>query len=115
MAGSAVIGQTLRTWPQRPGQQRMNQGDLVNAILESLTARMLSQLALVVGGAAVLIVVGSKLISWLAKKLHGSRRLYLLASVPLLRLLIIVVAPVMPRAEINAEINEAGAARHGMA
>lgn len=67
----------------------MNSSELLTGIVNSLTSRALIEVALIIAGAVLLIGIGSRLLGWFANKLHGRRRLYLLASVPLLRLLII--------------------------
>lgn len=73
----------------------MQDSETIVRLLESITASALIVLALIVGGAIVLSMASRKLLVWLADKLHGQRRLYLLASIPLLRLLIIAVALVL--------------------
>ena len=50
------------------------------------------ELALILGGTFVLIRAEQWALPWLANRLHGRARHYLLASVPLLRLVLIVVA-----------------------
>jgi len=50
------------------------------------------QLALILAGAIVSIVVLQKVLPWIAAQLHDQRRHFILALVPLLRLIIIVAA-----------------------
>lgn len=50
------------------------------------------EIAAIVVGAALAIVLAQRLLPWIGNRLHGKRRLYLLALVPALRLLIIVGA-----------------------
>ena len=54
------------------------------------------ELALILGGTFVLIRAEQWALPWLANRLHGRARHYLLASVPLLRLVLIVVALAAP-------------------
>ncbi|WP_291988546.1 mechanosensitive ion channel domain-containing protein [Candidatus Accumulibacter sp. ACC007] len=61
-------------------------------LFNTLDTGTLLELLLIVAVATLLIVVAQKLVPWLADQLHGVRRLYLLAMVPLLRLGILVVA-----------------------
>lgn len=67
----------------------MNDNEIFTRILELLTSQGLIKVGLIIGGAVLLIVLSSKTLRWLANKLQGRRRLYLLVSVPLLRLVII--------------------------
>ncbi|MFE8072321.1 mechanosensitive ion channel [Marinobacteraceae bacterium S3BR75-40.1] len=68
--------------------------DSVNptVVLQHLNASAWLDALLVLGGAAALIVFMQTLLRRVADKLSGRARLYVLASVPLLRLLIIVLA-----------------------
>ncbi|WP_305907333.1 mechanosensitive ion channel domain-containing protein [Methylomarinum sp. Ch1-1] len=50
------------------------------------------ELILIVIGAALLIMATQKLLPWIANRLHGKPRFFLLAMVPLLRLIFIVMA-----------------------
>ena len=52
----------------------------------------LVHLAVVVLGAAVLIALTQRTLPWIAARLHGKKRLHVLATIPLLRLLILVAA-----------------------
>lgn len=61
-------------------------------LFNSLDRSAWLELALVVGAAFLLIRAEQRLLPWLANRLHGRARHYLLASVPLLRLLILLVA-----------------------
>jgi small-conductance mechanosensitive channel len=61
-------------------------------LLTDLTAGVMLDLALVLAVATGLILVVQKTLPWLANRLRGRRRHWLLAMVPLLRLMIIVGA-----------------------
>jgi len=61
-------------------------------VLRNLNAELLLDLGSVVAIAAALILIVQKTLPWLANRLHGRRRHWLLAMVPLLRLVIIVGA-----------------------
>lgn len=50
------------------------------------------ELALIAIGALAVIVVSQRALPWIANRLHGRTRHYLLASVPLVRLFVILVA-----------------------
>lgn len=50
------------------------------------------EILLIVVGASLLIIATQKLLPWVANRLHGKSRFFLLAMVPLLRLLFIVAA-----------------------
>ena len=69
----------------------MNTQNLAN-LLTDLSTGVLLDLALVLVVATGLILVVQKALPWLANRLRGRRRHWLLAMVPLLRLLIIVGA-----------------------
>ena len=62
------------------------------ALFERLDAAALAELALIVAAAMVLITAEQRLLPWIAARLHGRARHYLLAAVPLLRLVIIALA-----------------------
>lgn len=64
-------------------------------LFKTLGAGTLLEVLLIVALATTLIVAAQKLLPWLADQLHGKRRLYLLAIVPLLRLGILVVTFVL--------------------
>ena len=67
-------------------------GDLdIKGALSSITSEALLEAAILVVIASLLILVVQKLVPAVAGKLSGKPRLYLLASVPLLRLLIIIL------------------------
>ena len=61
-------------------------------LLKDLSAGLLLDLGLVLVVAAGLILLVQKTLPWLANRLHGRRRHWLLAMVPLLRLVIILGA-----------------------
>ena len=64
----------------------------VSHLFQTLDAAALIELALIVVGALVLITLEQRLLPWAADKLHGYYRHMVLASVPLLRLVIIGIA-----------------------
>jgi len=70
----------------------MNDTDTFVQIFRALTGEALLDIGLIAGTALLLIVGFGRLLPWLADKFHGKPRLYLLASVPLLRMLIIALA-----------------------
>ena len=71
-------------------------GDLdIKGALSSITSEALLEAAILVVIASLLILVVQKLVPAVAGKLSGKPRLYLLASVPLLRLLIIILTITM--------------------
>ncbi|MFH1217210.1 MAG: mechanosensitive ion channel family protein [Pseudomonadota bacterium] len=63
----------------------------VSAIFRSLSQANLIQIGLIVASAWMLIAVSTRFLPWLANKVSGRFRFYLLASVPVLRLVIIVI------------------------
>jgi len=73
----------------------MNETEKFAQIFKAIRTEALVEIALLVAAAVVLIVVLGRVLPWVGNKLHGKRRLYLLASVPLLRLIIILVALVL--------------------
>ena len=64
-------------------------------LFNTLDSGTLLELLLIVAVATLLIGGGQKFLPWLADQLHGMRRLYVLAMVPLLRLSILVGAFVL--------------------
>lgn len=73
----------------------MNGNEKITKIFKILDQSVFIEIGLIVGGAVLLIVTSQKVLPLLANKLHGKRRLYLLTSVPMLRLLIFVIALVL--------------------
>jgi small-conductance mechanosensitive channel len=71
-----------------------NSSDIAQ-IFTDLSLSAIINVALIVVVALLLIALSQRLLSWVANKLAGAYRLYLLASVPLFRLLIIAVAIVL--------------------
>lgn len=69
----------------------MNKDD-ISGLFNTLDVTALVELTLIVGLAIGLIVASQKFLPWIGNRLHGRSRLYVLASIPLLRLLILVVA-----------------------
>lgn len=70
----------------------MNGNRELTNIFNELSQTAVINIILILAGALFLITFAQKTLSWMANKLSGKYRLYLLASVPLLRLLIIVVS-----------------------
>ena len=70
----------------------MNRSGHVSEIFRALSQANLVQIGLIVVGAWLLIAVSTRFLPWLANRVSGRFRFYLLASVPVLRLLIIIVA-----------------------
>lgn len=70
----------------------MGNGDSIAKMFEDLTHTAVLHILLIVAAALLLIAVSQRALSWLADKLSGRPRLYLLASIPLLRLLVIAAA-----------------------
>jgi len=68
----------------------MTEPEKLTEIFKTLKSEALIEIGLIVAVAIVLIVLLGRILPWVGNKLHGKRRLYILASVPLLRLLIIV-------------------------
>ena len=64
-------------------------------IFNELSQTAVINIILIFVGALLLIALAQKTLSWLANKLSGKYRLYILASVPLLRLLIIIVSIIL--------------------
>ena len=73
----------------------MNDTKNIANIFNDLSQTAIINVILIVAGALILIAVGQRTLGWLANKLSGKYRLYMLASVPLLRLLIIVASLVL--------------------
>lgn len=64
----------------------------ISDIFHALSQANLFQIGLIVAGAWLLIAVSMRFLPWLAYKVSGRARFLLLSSVPVLRLVIIVVA-----------------------
>jgi small conductance mechanosensitive channel len=69
----------------------MNNSDGASEIFRTLSHANLVQIGLIVFGAWLLIFLTTRFLPWLADRVPGRFRFYLLASVPVLRLLIIIV------------------------
>jgi small conductance mechanosensitive channel len=69
--------------------------DDLSRLFKTLDVRALLELGLIVGLTIGLIVISQKVLPWIGNRMHGRYRLYVLASIPLLRLLILVVALVL--------------------
>ena len=68
----------------------MNEGRDIAKIFYDLSQTAIINVILIVAGALFLIAVGQRVLVWVANKLSGKYRLYMLSLVPLLRLSIIV-------------------------
>ncbi|EGV19066.1 mechanosensitive ion channel family protein [Thiocapsa marina] len=71
-----------------------NNTDIIR-LFKVLDPAALLELGLILLGATLLILANQTLVPWIANRLHGRYRLYLLAMVPLMRLAIIIVAFVL--------------------
>ena len=70
----------------------MTADDRIVRIFRTLDQGALIELAVIVVAAGLLIQLLQRLLPWIAGRLHGRKRLHLLASVPFVRLLLIVTA-----------------------
>jgi small conductance mechanosensitive channel len=66
----------------------------LTGLFNALDLSFLAEFILVAAGASLLILLLEKSVPWLANKFSGKRRLYLLSSVPLIRLSIIALTMV---------------------
>ncbi len=73
----------------------MNPADQITGIFGNLNEAAVISVILIIASAIALIIFAQKFFSWLAAKMSGRYRLYTLASVPVLRFLIIILAVVM--------------------
>ncbi len=73
----------------------MNSSTDIARIFNELTQAAVINIVLIVAGSLVLAAILQSSLVWLANRLSGKNRLYLLASVPLVRLLVIVLALVL--------------------
>lgn len=64
-------------------------------LFKRLDSAALTELGVILASALLLIIALQRVLPWIANRLHGAARHYLLASVPLLRLAIIVTALVL--------------------
>lgn len=64
-------------------------------IFKAVDAGTALTLAAIVAAAALLIIVTQRALPWIARRLHGRKRLHLLAAIPLIRLLVILAAFVL--------------------
>jgi small-conductance mechanosensitive channel len=64
-------------------------------LFNTLDRAAMLELALIVIAALTLIIVSQRLLPWLANRLHGTVRHHVLASVPLVRLVVIVAALIL--------------------
>lgn len=70
----------------------MNSSGGASEIFRTLSQINLVQIGLILTGAWLLIFLSTRFLPWIANRVSGRFRFYLLASVPVLRLLIIIVA-----------------------
>jgi len=68
----------------------MNSSENVTNIFRTLSHASLVHIGLIIAGAWLLIFVSARFLPWIANKISGRLRFYLLASVPVLRLAIIL-------------------------
>jgi small conductance mechanosensitive channel len=73
----------------------MNGSRNISEIFRTLSQANLVKIGLIVAGAWLLIALSTRLLPWLANRVSGRFRFYILSSVPVLRLLIIIVALVL--------------------
>lgn len=73
----------------------MNSSTELTDLFNSLDQAAMLKLALIVFGTLALIIISQRALPWLANRLHGGLRHFLLASVPLIRLLLVVAALVL--------------------
>ena len=67
----------------------------LNHLFNTINQKDLWELSLIILGAISVIFISQRIISWIANQLHGSLRHYILASIPLIRLLVICLAIVL--------------------
>ncbi|MGP0567063.1 MULTISPECIES: mechanosensitive ion channel family protein [unclassified Nitrospina] len=67
----------------------------ISQVFKTLDTVAMIELVLIVIGAVVLILITQSLLPWVANRLHGRLRLFLLAMTPLLRLVFILAAFVL--------------------
>ncbi len=73
----------------------MQKENQIVQIFKKLDASTSLELAVIIAVAVLLIIATQRVLPWVAKRLHGKRRLHLLAIIPLMRLLIILTAFIM--------------------
>ena len=73
----------------------MNPSNQITGIFGNLNEAAVISVIMIIAAAIALIILAQKFFKWLADKLPGQYRLYTLASVPLLRFLIIILAVIM--------------------
>ena len=73
----------------------MDDNSDIARIFTDLSLSAILNVALIAVGALLLIALSQRLLSWVANKLSGAYRLYILASVPLLRLFIIALSIIL--------------------
>ncbi|CAI2718810.1 mechanosensitive ion channel family protein [Nitrospina watsonii] len=64
----------------------------ISQVFKTLDTAVMIELVVIVAGAIVLILITQNLLPWIANRLHGKVRLFLLAMAPLLRLIFILTA-----------------------
>ncbi|MGR8979474.1 MAG: mechanosensitive ion channel family protein [Gammaproteobacteria bacterium] len=70
----------------------MQDNDEITPIFKKLDVGSALELAVIIAAAALLIIAAQSALPWIANRLHGTKRLHLLAVIPLIRLLIILTA-----------------------
>lgn len=73
----------------------MPQSEKLSHIFNGLNEAAVAQILVIIGGAIGIIFISQKFFRWLSEKLSGRYKLYALASVPVLRMIIIILAVVM--------------------
>ncbi|MEZ4604680.1 MAG: mechanosensitive ion channel [Desulfobacterales bacterium] len=73
----------------------MSQTEKVSNVFSQLNEVTVTQILFILVAAIGLIIVSQKFFQWLSEKLSGRYKLYALASVPVLRMLIILLAVIM--------------------
>ena len=73
----------------------MSQTEKVSNVFSQLNEVTVTQILFILVAAIGLIIVSQKIFQWLSEKLSGRYKLYALASVPVLRMLIILLAVIM--------------------
>lgn len=68
----------------------MNDAENIARVLRDFTPTLLFQIVAILAAAGVLVSVTQKVLPWLAGRVSGRRRIFIFASVPVLRLFIIV-------------------------
>ena len=73
----------------------MNDSGPATNIFVALTQANLVQIGAILVGAVLLIFFSARFLSWMANRLSGRVRFYILASIPVLRLFVIIIALIL--------------------